>query len=371
MTRRRFAVSTLIAVVLYFAFWPIDVEPVAWDAPEDQGLVGPFSPNEALADVELLKLGGEDGPEDLAVDAAGAVYVGVHDGSILRFAPSANHPEAWAETGGRPLGLAFDAAGNLYIADAFRGLMRATPDGKVRVVVGSVDGVDLGFTDDVDVGADGRVYFTDGSSKFSARRIGDLYEASTMAINEHGGDGRLLVYDPKTDTVEVLAKGLQFANGVAVSHDGRAVLVVETASYRVMRYILDGPDAGKLVPLISNLPGFPDNISRGRNGRYWIGLVSPRDARLDAISSTPRLRKILSRLPSALRPQAKPYGHVIAVDDWGRVLHSLQRSDPEFAFTVTAEEVPPYLYISSLRGPHLGRIPLDRALSAPTTTPRP
>ncbi len=363
MSRRRIVFAALLCPILYLGFWPTPVDPVAWQAPDAPGLTGPYAPNEALSDIELLSLGGEDGPEDLAVDAAGAVYVGVYSGAILRFAPGSTSPEAWAETGGRPLGLAFDAAGTLYIADAYRGLMKADPDGVVRVVATSADGLDFGFADDVDVGPDGRVYFTDASSKFSARRFGDPYLASTMAILEHGGDGRLLVYDPRKDTVEVLAKGLQFANGVAVSHDGRSILVVETAAYRVVRYALEGPDAGRVTPLISNLPGFPDNITRGEEGRYWVGLVSPRDAALDSISDLPWLRRMVARLPNALRPQARPFAHLVAVDDWGRVLHDLQRTEPQFAYTVTAEEVPPYLYVSSLRGPHLGRLPLHRALA--------
>ena len=370
MNRRRFVFATFLIMFLYLGFWPTNVEPVAWDAPADKGLTGPFAINQALANIELLSLGGEEGPEDIAVDAAGAIYVGVYSGAILRFSPGATAPETWAETGGRPLGLAFDAVGNLYIADAYRGLMMAGPDGVVRVVATSADGVDFGFTDDVDVGPDGRVYFTDATSKFSAARMSSPYEASTLAITEHGGDGRLLVYDPKTKAVTVLAQGLQFANGVSVSHDGKSVLVVETGSYRVMRYSLEGPDAGKLAPLISNLPGFPDNISRGRDGRYWLGLVSPRDTGLDFISNWPSIRRMVARLPKSMQPQARPYAHVIAVDDWGRVLYSLQRRDPRFAFTVTAEEVPPYLYVSCLRGPNLGRLPLKEALAqkAPAAT---
>ena len=363
MTRKRWLAGGNLLLALYLALWPTPVEPVPWIAPISAGLTGPFAVNERMADLEVLSLGGEEGPEDLAIDAAGAVYVGVYSGAILRFAPGSTAPDSWAQTGGRPLGLAFDAAGTLYIADARRGLLAASPDGVVRVVATEAEGVSLGFTDDVDVGPDGRVYFTDASSKFSAARVGDPYRASTLDINEHGGHGRLLVYDPKDDSVRVLAKGLQFANGVAVSHDGRSVLVVETGSYRVMRYALTGPRAGELEPVISNLPGFPDNISRGRDGRYWVGLVSPRSAALDALSMWPALRKVVARLPESVQPKARPHGHVFAMDDWGRVTHDLQRSGADYAFTVTAMEAPPYLYISSLRGHTLGRLPLGHALA--------
>ena len=52
------------------------------------------------------------------------------------------------------------------------------------------------------------------------------------------------------------------------------------------------------------------------------------------------------------------------MDDWGRVTHDLQRSGANYAFTVTATEAPPYLYISSLRGHTLGRLDLGHALAS-------
>ena len=44
--------------------------------------------------------------------------------------------------------------------------------------------------------------------------------------------------------------------------------------------------AGEDDVFIDNLPGFPDNINPGLDGRVWVGLVSPRSAPLN--SSTER-----------------------------------------------------------------------------------
>ena len=57
--------------------------------------------------------------------------------------------------------------------------------------------------------------------------------------------GRLLCYDPATRKATTLLRGLNFANGVAVSHDQTYVLVNETGSYRVVRYWLEGPKKGQ------------------------------------------------------------------------------------------------------------------------------
>jgi len=60
------------------------------------------------------------------------VYTGVGDGSILRVNPRTGSASVFANTGGRPLGVTFDASGErLYVADADRGLLSVSRDGKV------------------------------------------------------------------------------------------------------------------------------------------------------------------------------------------------------------------------------------------------
>ena len=39
---------------MYLAAWPVPVDPVAWQAPEDQGLTGAFAANEALAGAQAI-----------------------------------------------------------------------------------------------------------------------------------------------------------------------------------------------------------------------------------------------------------------------------------------------------------------------------
>lgn len=116
-------------------------------------------------------------PEDTAVDSQGRVYAGLADGRVVRLDASGK-VETFVDTGGRPLGMDFDAAGNLILADAWKGLLRIDPQGKVETLATEADGVPFAFTDDLDIASDGRIYFSDASSKFhQPDYILDLLEA--------------------------------------------------------------------------------------------------------------------------------------------------------------------------------------------------
>jgi len=349
-TLRRTAAAALALVAVYFLAWPVPVDPVAWRAPVATGYVGPFARNHRLKNLELLPIGNHHGPESVAMDRDGRIYAATQEGTIVRLRADGSRPENWVETGGRPLGIRFDHDGNLFVADAFRGLLRISPDRRIALLA------PMAYANSVAVTSDGKVYVTDASVKFGARQSGGTYQASLYDVLEHGGHGRLLVWDPATRKTTVLLTGLQFANGVALAHDESYLLVNDMGNYRVLRHWLTGPRRGATEPLIENLPGFPDNLSTGRNGRYWLALVSPRNALVDKLSGAPFVRKMIQRLPPFVRPEAVAYGHIVAFDGNGRVLASLQ--DPEGTYRLTTEAVEggEYVYVGSLVMPALARL---------------
>lgn len=361
---RRVAVSAIvigiIALLGYLWVWPVPNEPVAWQSPPNPGYTGKFARNDRLKALEFLDLGGKHGPEDIAVDRQGRIYAATQDGIIVRLRPDGTSPEDWVDTKGRPLGIDFDNQENLIVADAMRGLLAISPDGQVTVLATEAAAVPIAFADDVDVAADGKIYFSDASTKFGAKEFGGTMEAAVLDIVERGSHGRLLVYDPATGKTDVLLKSLNFANGVAVSHDQRSVLVNETASYRVIRFWINGPRKGSSEPLIEGLPAFPDNISTGLDGRYWVALVIPRNDLLDGLSDKPFLRKVIQRLPEPLRPKTLDYGHVIAIDDTGEVVKDLQDPNSRYPRITSATETKDYLYLGSLRNPVLARLPKSK-----------
>jgi sugar lactone lactonase YvrE len=350
----------LIVIVVYLLVWPVPVRPVAWQAPAAPGYVGPFAQNDRLRNLEMLPIGDNHGPETVALDAQGRIFTATHEGRIVRLQADGSSPENWATTAGRPLGLRFDAAGNLVVADAFRGLLRIAPDRTITVLAAEADGTPILYANSVDVAANGMIYFSDASTKFGARQWGGTYPASLLDILEHGGHGRLLVYDPERKRATSLVTGLNFANGVAIAHDQSYVLVNETGTYRVLRHWIAGPRRGQTEPLLENLPGFPDNLSTGLDGRFWLGLISPRNHLVDRLSGSPFVRTMVQRLPTFVRPRAVAYAHVIAIDGSGRVLVSLQDPHGTYSLTTGATEARDYLYIGSLVMPALGRLPKSK-----------
>jgi sugar lactone lactonase YvrE len=362
------AALVLAAAAAYLCFWPIPAEPVAWPAPTPPGYTGAFAPNTRLAGLRTIDLGGEVGPEHVAIGPDGRLYAAMEGGRLLRMQPDGAQREVFASTGGRVLGFDFDAGGRLIAADAFKGLLAITPDGRVSVLADRVAPDDpIGYADAIVVAPDGTIYFTDASTRFSPAEWGGTLAASVLDIMEQSATGRVLAHDPATGRTRIVASGFSFANGIALSADGHTLFVTETGRYRIWKIDGrasdldvqrgDGQGGGPQARvLLDNLPGYPDNVMRGRDGRFWVGLFKPRNPAADSLAQRPFLRKVLLRLPRFLLPLGEPYGHVFAIDEEGHVTADLQ--DPSGALDTTgATETADRLYIHSLQARALGWLP--------------
>jgi hypothetical protein len=156
------AALVVAAAAAYLCFWPVPGEPVAWAAATPTGFTGPFAPNTRLASLRMIDLGGEVGPEHVAIGPDGRLYAAMEGGRLLRMEPDGGKREVFASTGGRVLGFDFDAGGRLIAADAFKGLLAITPDGRVSVLADRVGPDDpIGYADAIVVAPDGTIYFTD------------------------------------------------------------------------------------------------------------------------------------------------------------------------------------------------------------------
>ncbi|MBC9250185.1 gluconolactonase [Pseudomonas alcaligenes] len=339
----------LAGAAAYLALRPSPIDPLAWLPPPAPTLTGVLEPNDTLMKAELLGQGQIHGPEDSAVDAQGNVYAGLHDGRIVRIGAD-GQIETFAATGGRPLGMDFDAHGNLIVADAYKGLLRIDPQGRVEVLATEADGLPFGFTDDLDIASDGRIYFSDASSKFhQPDYLLDLLEGRPY--------GRLLRYDPTSGKTEVLLKDLYFANGVALSQHEDFVLVNETYRYRITRYWLKGDKAGSHDVFIDNLPGMPDNLQGDRAGTFWVALPTPRKADADFLQNQPWLKAQMAKLPRSMWPKPLHYGLAIALNEQGQIVQSLHDASGTHLHMVTsAKPVGDYLYFGSLTNDRIGKL---------------
>lgn len=353
----------LAGLVAYLCLWPVPIAPQSWEAPAAPGYTGPFAANNKLAKLQTIPLGTEEGPEHLVVARDGKLYATVASGAILRMNPDGSGQEVVANTGGRVLGFDFDAAGNLIAADAFRGLLSISPDKKVTVLADKAAGIPILYANAVVVARNGKVYFSDASTRFGAREWGGTFEASILDILEQSATGRVIEYDPATRATRVVAKGLSFANGVALSQDERSLFVAETGRYRIWKLPVDareqdiGQAGAGLKPLFDNLPGYPDNLMRGLDGKVWVGLVKPRNPKIDGMARKPFMRKLTLRLPRALWPIPKAYGHVVAFTEDGKVVADLQDPTGAYPETTAVTETADRLYVQSLHARELGWLP--------------
>ena len=353
--------------IAYLLFWPVPIDPVAWQAPTSAGYTGPFARNERLAALRPISVAPEVGPEHIVFGPDRRLYTGALSGAVLRMNPDGTGLETVVNTGGRPLGLDFDATGNLIVADAMKGLLSVGSDGSVTVLADRIGDDPILYADAVVVAADGRMIFTDASRRFSPVELG-TFDAALLDIMEHSCTGRVLEYQPATRQVRLIIGGLCFPNGVALSGDQAHVFIAETGEYRVWKVDVRAADldaraiAGdaqhpQARVILANLPGFPDNLTRSAEGRLWTGFTKPRSPVIDKLAGKPWLRAMSLRLPKSMWPVPPAYGHVIAFDEDGRVVADLQDPTGRLPETSGVTEYQGDLYVQSLHADALGVLP--------------
>jgi sugar lactone lactonase YvrE len=343
-----------LALVAYLTLWPIPIRAVAWKAPADPGYAGPHAANDRLARLNLISLRDEAGPEHIVLGRDGKLYAAVASGRILRMNPDGSAQEVFAETGGRVLGFDFDAAGNLIAADAVKGVLAIGPDRKVTLLADRVGGDPIRYADAIVVASTGKIYFTDASGRYAPARWGGTFEAAVLDILEQAATGRVVEYNPASKTTRVVAKGLSFPNGLALSRDERTLFVAETGRFRVWKIDTSAADLDVGLPstqatvLLDNLPGYPDNLMRGLDSRIWVGFTGPRSPKVDAMADKPFLREVTLRLPRMLWPLPKKYGHVFAFTEDGTVVADLQDPSGNYPQTTGVTETADRLYVQNL-----------------------
>lgn len=347
----RLCVSGLLLLLAYLLFWPVSIDPVAWQPPMRDEDDARFAVNQRLAAVERIAEGVGIGPEAVNVNPQGQLVTGFIDGRIMRFSAEGSDGVLLADTQGRPLGLDYASNGELIVADAVHGLIGVGENGKWRVIANEAGGVAVGFADDVDVSSDDVAYFSDASVRYGVDQVRD-------DIFEHRPHGRVLATELDSGRTQVLVDGLYFANGIALGPDERYLLITETARYRVLRHWLKGARAGETEVFIDNLPGFPDNITFNGRDRFWLAVYAPRTAALDALLPRPFLRKVVWRLPRWVQPDPRAHGMAFGLDLDGNIVTNLQDpGETAFAPVTSVRESNGYLYFGSLSAPSLARLP--------------
>lgn len=355
------------------AIQKIYVNPTMVELPEAPSIApdsgNAFAENRRLQDAEPIALDQVQGPEDIILDRQDRLYCGTREGWILRFSgPNFEHREVFARIGGRPLGLAFDRDENLIVCVGGMGLYGVAPDGRVykctdqtnRTLFKLNDDSRLRLADDCDIAPDGTVWFSEATIR---------YEMHSWFLDgiEGRGNGRLICWNPKTNTTRTVVRDAVFPNGVCVAHDGRSVLFASTWLCTVYRYWIEGPKAGQVETFVENLPGYPDNINRASDGGYWLAMVGIRSPAFDLAMRHPDFRR---RMIKQIPPDEWIYpginnGCIVKFNEQGRALESLWDPGGTRHATVTSmREHKGWLYIGGLENNRVGRVRLPNANQA-------
>lgn len=344
------AVFLLISVVAIYGWFNSDIEPVVMTLDANPGFTGAFEVNNRFSEVNYIAQGISHGPEAIVVDSMGKLHTGSEDGTISKINPDTGEYVSYANTGGRPLGMKFNASGHLIIADAVKGLIKISETGEIVTLVGPEK---LSFADDLDIAEDGTIWLSDASAVYG-------YGDTLLTFLEGIPSGRLLSYTPETGELITHIDKLLFANGVALGPNGDYVLINETGTSRIHRLWLTGEQRGQRDIFASEFPALIDNVTfNGRDG-FWLALPNPR---IDGLADATILRKILGGLPMGLLLPKNNFGFVLGLDLDGNVTHNIQfdqsKGPIEFSDVTSVMEHGGKLFIGSLVESKIATYPLD------------
>ncbi|KAL2536030.1 Protein STRICTOSIDINE SYNTHASE-LIKE 3 [Forsythia ovata] len=331
---------------------------------------------------EIKFLNQVQGPESMAFDTMSrGPYTGVADGRIIfwdghkwtDFAYTSANRSSLCDPKpsimnylknehicGRPLGLRFDKrTGDLYIADAYFGLMKVGPEGGLAASLATeAEGVQLGFTNDLDIDDEGNVYFTDSSTKYQRRNFLQL-------VFSGENSGRVLKYNPRTKEATVLVRNLQFPNGLSLSKDGSFFVFCEGSVGRLRKYWLKGEKTGT-SEVMAVLPGFPDNVRTNEDGDFWVAVHCRRTIYSHLLALYPKVRMFLLKLPISAKLHylmqigGRPHAVVVKYSPDGKLIKILEDRQGKVVKVVSeVEEKDGKLWIGSVLMPFVAVYKLD------------
>ena len=304
-----------------------------------------------MSDLTVIPVPGP-GAEDVVVADDGSVYTGTEDGSIFRVTHDGRRIDRVSHTGGRPLGIEIDLDGRLLVCDAHRGVLRIDPrSGAIEAVTDRMGGAPMRFCNNAAIASDGTVWFTDSSTRFGIEQWKDdfVQDTRTGRLARMGEDG----------VPEVVLDGLAFANGVALAADESYVAVAETAARTVVRWWIAGPKAGTRDFLVTDLPGYPDNIARGSDGLVWVSIASPVDPVVERLQRSPLpIRRAVTKIPDPLQPKPKRTIRAQAYDDAGTLVHDLDLPGSAYHMVTGVREHDGRVWLGSLHEPAIAVVDL-------------
>jgi gluconolactonase len=195
-------------------------------------------------------------------DPAGFLYVSDETiNKIYRLYPDGRKQEVISL--GDPDGNTFDRDHRLIdCASVLRAIIEVTPEGKYKVLADRYQGKKLNSPNDVIIGPDGAIYFTDPTLDLVA---GEKQEIPFQGVYRLGKDR----------DVRLLTKDLSQPNGLAFSPDGKHFYVDDSEQRNIRVYDVAADGSLSNGRIFGEEPGgkgdgVPDGIKVDKNGNLFV-----------------------------------------------------------------------------------------------------
>ena len=195
-------------------------------------------------------------------DPAGFLYVSDETiNKIFRVYPNGKKEEVIAL--GDPDGNTFDRHHRLIdCASVLRAIIEVTPDGKYKVLADRFDGKRFNSPNDVIVGPDGALYFTDPTLDLVAGEKQEITFQGVYRLDERG-------------SVRLLTRDLTQPNGLAFSPDGKKLYVDDSEQRNIRVYDVAADGTLSQGRVFGEEPGgkgdgVPDGMKVDKAGNLFV-----------------------------------------------------------------------------------------------------